>query len=72
MVAEFFDVGEGSGWEAYDDGSLPYIRVQNSDVHCEIFLTENGALSLFPLLCSSRASPMYPACAHVLRNAHMR
>lgn len=42
MVAEFFDVGEGSGWEAFDDGSLPYVRIQNSDAFCEIFLTENG------------------------------
>lgn len=43
MVAEWFDVGEGSGWEAYDDGSLAYVQIMNSDVLCEVLLTETGA-----------------------------
>jgi hypothetical protein len=42
MVSEWFDVGEGSGWEAFDDGSQPYVRIANSDALCEMFLTENG------------------------------
>ena len=42
MVAEWFDVGEGSGWEAFDDGSLPYVQITTSDVLCEVFLTETG------------------------------
>lgn len=44
MVAEWFDVGEGSGWEAFDDGSQPHVHITNSDAYNEIFLTANGAL----------------------------
>ena len=49
MVAEWLDVGEGSGWEAFDDGSQPFVRVTNSDAHCEIFLTDSGARPIVPL-----------------------
>ena len=46
MVAEWFDVGEGSGWEAYDDGTQPFVRITNSDVGGEVFLTADGFILL--------------------------
>ena len=36
MVAEWMDVGEGSGWEAFDDGSRPYVHLVNSDAQCQV------------------------------------
>jgi hypothetical protein len=42
MVAEWLDVGEGSGWEAFDDGSMPYVKVTNTDGNSELFITETG------------------------------